>query len=70
MSLKKDLKEPDIYDVLKICDAKKLGDRLEKEWAKEYTKKHPSLFKALYRMFGFEYFIIGLNQLVVKSIVM
>lgn len=70
MSTKNELVEEDIYKVLKVCKAEELGNRLEKEWEKECLKEKPSLFKALCRLFALEYFIIGLNELVIKSILM
>lgn len=73
-SLKKaDFDEDDVYEIIKRCKSKILGDRLENEWEKELenlkNNKKPSLFQALTRIFGYEYFIIGLHQLFLRIVI-
>ncbi|XP_076168369.1 ATP-binding cassette sub-family C member 4 [Ptiloglossa arizonensis] len=65
---KKVLQRNDLYDPLKTDRSNILGDRLEKRWnievenSKKY-KRRPSLLKAIFRTFLWEYFILGLMQI-------
>lgn len=68
-SLKNDLNEDHIYDITKNCKSKVLGDRLENEWKKQMENDKPSLFNALLGMFGLEYLIIGLHQLLLRVVI-
>lgn len=68
MSFRRDLEQHDVYDALQTYKSENLGERIENEWKAEKKKKYPNLFNVLFRMFGYEYLIIGLNQLVIKSI--
>ncbi|XP_052784406.1 ATP-binding cassette sub-family C member 4-like [Mya arenaria] len=59
------LEVEDMYNVVAEDQSDRLGDQLEKEWAKEIEKSNagrgkPSLFWALFRMFGLEYMLFGL----------
>ncbi|WAR23566.1 MRP4-like protein, partial [Mya arenaria] len=59
------LEVDDLYNVVAEDQSDTLGDKLEKEWAKEVKKSgagrgKPSLFWALFRMFGLEYILFGL----------
>ena len=56
------LSENDIYPHLKSHDSQILGSKLENEWLKEVkkNKKTPSLWKALLRVFGKEFMILGI----------
>ncbi|CAG9768551.1 unnamed protein product [Ceutorhynchus assimilis] len=55
------LTENDIFSHLPDHDSEILGNRLEKEWLKELkmNKKHPSLWRAMARVFGKEMFFSG-----------
>ncbi|XP_011877742.1 PREDICTED: probable multidrug resistance-associated protein lethal(2)03659 [Vollenhovia emeryi] len=72
---KKDLEVDDLYDPLKVDRAKLLGDRLEKRWNIELEnskkwKRSPSLLRAIFRTFLWEYSMLGilqiLNELVLR----
>lgn len=63
IGIKRDLVENDIYDVVNVCESKKLGDDLESAWKVECKKEKPSFLRMLIRVFGKEYFIIGAIQL-------
>nr|XP_023027814.1 multidrug resistance-associated protein 4-like [Leptinotarsa decemlineata] len=66
-SLKRDLEDNDIYDVLPNFSSKKLGEKLEQIWNRQQKKtKQPSLYRALFYCFGRQYFLLGLMQLIVK----
>ncbi|XP_012274704.1 probable multidrug resistance-associated protein lethal(2)03659 [Orussus abietinus] len=58
----------DLYDPVKTDRSNVLGDRLETRWnielenAKKY-KRHPSLLKTIFRTFLWEYFLLGLMQI-------
>ncbi|OAD54851.1 hypothetical protein WN48_06051, partial [Eufriesea mexicana] len=65
---RKILQTEDLYTPLKIDRSNILGDRLEKQWKSELEnlKKHrkqPSLLKAIFRTFLWEYSILGLMQI-------
>lgn len=62
-SLARDLEEDDIYEVVKSCDAKINGDRLEKEWLKQREKGKTSLISILWKCFGWNYLFLGLISL-------
>ncbi|XP_053404593.1 ATP-binding cassette sub-family C member 4-like isoform X3 [Mercenaria mercenaria] len=58
------LEVEDMYNVTVEDQSDRLGETLEKEWRKEMNKskggkRKPSLFKALFRMFGLEYILLG-----------
>ncbi|KAK4879942.1 hypothetical protein RN001_008088 [Aquatica leii] len=57
---KKELSDDDIFEVLKMFESEKLGNRLESEWKKELQKKNPSLLLAMFRMFGAKYFLLSI----------
>lgn len=52
---KKELEEDDIYEVVKSCKSKKLGDLSENQWMKA-----TSIMRLLLRRFGIQYLIICL----------
>ncbi|WAQ93730.1 MRP4-like protein [Mya arenaria] len=59
------LEAEDMYNVVEEDQSGRLGDQLEKEWAKEVAKEQagggkPNLLYALIRMFGLEYILFGL----------
>ncbi|KAL6254635.1 hypothetical protein P5V15_013942 [Pogonomyrmex californicus] len=65
---KKVLEPEDLYDPLKVDRSKLLGDRLEKRWTIELEnskkwKRSPSLLKTIFRTFLWEYFLLGLIQI-------
>ncbi|XP_043261450.1 uncharacterized protein LOC122402590 [Colletes gigas] len=65
---KKVLQTDDLYDPLKTDRSNVLGDRLEKQWNVEVDKSkkgkyRPSLLKAIFRTFLWEYFLLGLMQI-------
>ncbi|KAK3096011.1 hypothetical protein FSP39_021917 [Pinctada imbricata] len=53
-----------MYNVIEEDSSEVLGDRLEKEWMKELEKSRtggkPSLLKAIFRMFGLQYILLGI----------
>ncbi|XP_076255885.1 ATP-binding cassette sub-family C member 4-like isoform X1 [Rhynchophorus ferrugineus] len=64
------LTEDDIYPHLKSHDSAILGDKLEREWKKqmESNKKNPSLWKALFKIFGRDLMIMGTFILIYEMI--
>nr|XP_023020199.1 probable multidrug resistance-associated protein lethal(2)03659 [Leptinotarsa decemlineata] len=64
----KDLEERNIYEVLKCFQSKKCGDKLEKAWATENTLENtsPSIYRLLWRRFGWRYLLIGFVDLAYK----
>lgn len=69
--IKKELNEEDVYEMLKDYRAKKLGDKLEKEWNKELKRSQdPSVFRMMMRCFGKTYIMYGFLQLIMKTILM
>ncbi|KAF2891777.1 hypothetical protein ILUMI_14396, partial [Ignelater luminosus] len=68
---RKDLEEDDITEHLAAHDSKSLGNKLEGAWNKELKlNKKPSLYRALLKVFGVEFFFLGILlfflELVVK----
>ncbi|RZB40881.1 ABC tran domain containing protein, partial [Asbolus verrucosus] len=58
---KKELTEDDLYAPLKQYESKRLGDKLEQLWQEEEDfREHPSLWRALIRMFGLEFIVYGI----------
>ncbi|XP_041354291.1 ATP-binding cassette sub-family C member 4-like [Gigantopelta aegis] len=62
---KRPLETSDMFNVAPQDASDMLGDKLEREWMKEIKKqkktgKKPSLMKALIRMFGFKYMLLGI----------
>lgn len=69
--IRKELNEEDVYEMLKDYRAKKLGDKLEREWDKEVKRnKDPSVFRMMLRCFGKTYVMYGFLQLIMKTILM
>ncbi|XP_011635936.1 probable multidrug resistance-associated protein lethal(2)03659 isoform X3 [Pogonomyrmex barbatus] len=65
---RKILESEDLYDPLKTDRSKLLGDRLEKRWRIELEnskkwKRSPSLLRTIFRTFLWEYFLLGLIQI-------
>jgi ATP-binding cassette subfamily C (CFTR/MRP) protein 4 len=68
---KKNLTEDDLYAPLQEYDSTELGNQLEQVWADEESgRKNPSLFRALRRLFGFEFWICGVIYAPVELIVL
>ncbi|CAG9762940.1 unnamed protein product [Ceutorhynchus assimilis] len=67
-SLKKDLEEDDIYDVVKPCNAKKNGDIFEKAWKTHRANGKTSLLPILWKCFGYQYLFLGVINLSWKLI--
>lgn len=61
---KRRLEIDDLFNVVKADSSEDLGNRLEREWERELKKTQtggkPSLLKALVRMFGFQYMLLGI----------
>ncbi|GFN81872.1 multidrug resistance-associated protein 4 [Plakobranchus ocellatus] len=61
------LQEEDMYNACPTDKSKMLGDKLESAWEKEMQGKDrgrkPSLLRALFRIFGVQYFLLGLLAL-------
>ncbi|XP_015835557.1 probable multidrug resistance-associated protein lethal(2)03659 [Tribolium castaneum] len=64
---KKDLSEEDLYGPLKAHDSKRLGDLLEAAWIKEEsTRRNPSFWRAIIKVFGREFGLLGLYVIVIE----
>ncbi|KAF5294184.1 hypothetical protein FQR65_LT10895 [Abscondita terminalis] len=67
---KKHLEEDDVTEHLDEHCSSALGNRLEKSWEHELTKKNPSLCKAILKTFKFELITLGIvyavNQLLIR----
>ncbi|XP_044268715.1 probable multidrug resistance-associated protein lethal(2)03659 [Tribolium madens] len=64
---KKDLTEDDLYGPLKAHDSKRLGDLLEEAWFKEETTRHkPSFWRAIIKVFGREFGLLGIYVAVIE----
>ncbi|KAJ3656111.1 hypothetical protein Zmor_015210 [Zophobas morio] len=68
---KKDLVEDDLWGTLKAHESNLLGNRLEQAWLKEEnSRRNPSLWRALIRVFGkecvFYAFIVAVMEFVIK----
>ncbi|XP_033761065.1 multidrug resistance-associated protein 4-like isoform X1 [Pecten maximus] len=61
---KRRLEVEDLFNVVKEDSSEDLGNRLEREWEKELQKQknggQASLLKALIRMFGVQYMLLGI----------
>ncbi|XP_060072940.1 ATP-binding cassette sub-family C member 4-like isoform X1 [Ylistrum balloti] len=61
---KRRLEVEDLFNVVKQDSSEELGNKLEREWEKELKKQEtggkPSLLRALIRMFGFQYMLLGI----------
>lgn len=67
---RRDLEENDITEHLAAHDSKRLGDKLEDAWNKELKlHKKPSLYRALFKVFGVEFFILGLIVFFIELVV-
>ena len=67
---KKDLVEDDLWGTLKAHESKLLGDRLERAWLKEEnSRRTPSLWRALIRVFGKECALYGLFLAVIELVI-
>lgn len=71
---KKVLEPDDLFDPLKVDRSTLLGDRLEKRWKIELEnskkwKRSPSLVKAIFRTFLWEYSMLGLVQILNEFII-
>ncbi|KAH1021181.1 hypothetical protein HUJ04_010728 [Dendroctonus ponderosae] len=67
-SLKKDLEEDDIYEVIETCEAKKNGDEFEKIWRKRRESGKSSLIPVLWKCFGWQYLFLGVINLTWKLV--
>lgn len=47
-----------------------LGNRLEKEWDKQKRKRNPTIAIPIMRMFGLEFFLLGMALLVINTSLM
>ncbi|KAJ3617905.1 hypothetical protein MTP99_006989 [Tenebrio molitor] len=52
--------EDNLCEILDDQRSKRLGDKLEKFWCEEQSRRSPSLWRALYRTFGVKFMIHGL----------
>ncbi|XP_050310275.1 probable multidrug resistance-associated protein lethal(2)03659 [Anthonomus grandis grandis] len=68
-SLKKDLEEDDVYDVIKPCQAKKNGDKFERVWRTRREQGKTALFPVLWTVFGWNYLLLGLTNLIWKLLI-
>ncbi|XP_066245071.1 probable multidrug resistance-associated protein lethal(2)03659 [Euwallacea similis] len=67
-SLKRDLEEDDIYEVVKTCDAKTNGDKFEKIWRRRREQGKTSLIPVLWECFGWTYISLGILHLTWKLV--
>lgn len=65
---KKTLNEEDLFEILNEQKSSYLGDMLEEAWEKEKTKSDPSLWKALWKVFGLNFLSLGLLATCVELI--
>ncbi|KAI2473995.1 ATP-binding cassette sub-family C member 4 [Diabrotica virgifera virgifera] len=67
---KKGLDDSDIYEIPKWLASEQLGNNLEDAWMRQRKKKgeDASLVRCLISCFGMQYLILGLIQLVVKTV--
>lgn len=66
---KKGLKEEDLYEPLEEHKSNKLGEKLESIWEQQHRKhKKSALHRALFRMFGVEFMLIGIVKLLHEMI--
>ncbi|KAJ8954550.1 hypothetical protein NQ318_000784 [Aromia moschata] len=66
---KKEITEDDIYGPLKAHDSGTLGDKIEKCWMYEIKhKKNPSLWRALFKVFKFDFFICVIILLIIEFV--
>ncbi|KAF2881310.1 hypothetical protein ILUMI_24866 [Ignelater luminosus] len=63
----KDLDEDDIYKVVQSCSSTPLGNRLEKEWDKQKRKRNSTIAVPIMRMFGLQFFILGMALLFINT---
>lgn len=54
--------EEDLYPSLKQHEATYLGDKLENQWEKQLNRENPSLWRAIFKMFGREIAWLALLQ--------
>jgi hypothetical protein len=67
---KKNLAEEDLYGPLKDHESKLLGDRLENAWIKEEnSRRNPSFWRALIRVFGKECAMYGLMLALIEFVI-
>ncbi|XP_003699290.2 ATP-binding cassette sub-family C member 4 isoform X1 [Megachile rotundata] len=71
---KKVLQIDDLYNPLKNDRSNLLGDRLEKRWNNELEnskryKRRPSLLRAIFRAFLWEYVVLGLMQILNEFVI-
>lgn len=71
---KKVLESEDLFDPLKVDRSGLLGDRLEKRWKIELEnakkwKRNPSLLKTIFRTFSWEYFLLGMIQILNEFVI-
>lgn len=59
----KDLEDDDLYEVVKPCKSKKCSDKLEKALKAEDTKENFSIWKLLWKVYGWRYIGLGILHL-------
>lgn len=60
---KKDLEDDDLFEVIKQCNSKRWGDKMERAYKSEETKTKPSTIRVLWGIFGIRYIGLGLINL-------
>ncbi|KAI4464939.1 atp-binding cassette sub-family c [Holotrichia oblita] len=65
---RKTLDEEDLFETLHEQRSSYLGDLLEEAWEVEKCKPHPSLWKALWKVFGLNFITLGLLATCVELI--
>lgn len=68
---KADLTEDDLFTPLQEHKSSNIGSKLEKLWKEEYRiHKKTALHRALVRLFGFKFLMLGFCQLVTEIMYM
>ncbi|KAJ8983678.1 hypothetical protein NQ317_003466 [Molorchus minor] len=66
---KKELNEDDMYGAMEAHESNKLGSKLEASWSYEIAhKKNPSLWRALLRVFKFDYAVVVFTLLLLEFV--
>ncbi|KAJ8954549.1 hypothetical protein NQ318_000783 [Aromia moschata] len=66
---KKEITEDDMYGPLKAHESSKLGDKMEKYWLHEIKhEKNPSLWRALFKVFKFDFSICVIILLIMEFV--
>ncbi|KAJ3656713.1 hypothetical protein Zmor_015763 [Zophobas morio] len=66
---RRDLEEEDLYEVLPKYTSKRLGDKFEREWERQKKQNNKnSILRLLWAVFGKHVILLGITQLISKTI--